>query len=271
MDIKKTLISESKMFNSNSIINQFLESCNPNFKMELSKLFSYFFITYCSFYTMRKHGLIGNQKQCTAWDLIIKSGGKDSCCFHIYSHTPDSFKIIFEDIIMFPNTPVSSIDSSGPIIPFKITHCCRNSFLQIECRKGRHFRGKIIIRCSLTPNCCEGKYQITYFIYFFQSPAFTQKQTGIRWNCGNKVDNSCSISATHTEIDNSNSFSGSIRHGTVKSIYGNIKFSRKHINIFLKIYKDDIFSKIIYIGTSVTGEPIINYLTFCFHRICLFT
>ena len=71
------------------------------------------FITRVSFHTFRNHGLIRNQEQCSNRNTVGKGRNEKGGRFHINGHGTHFSQVIFEFVVVFPNTAVGGVNYAG--------------------------------------------------------------------------------------------------------------------------------------------------------------
>ena len=91
----------------------------------------------------------------------------------VYCHSTGFSQVFLEFFIMFPNTAVGGIDSTGPVITGIVADRGRYGALQHKCRQCRYFGWKIVIGGSFTTDGGDRENKITYFIFLIDPSTFT--------------------------------------------------------------------------------------------------
>src|SRR4030095_10108447 len=173
---------KAQMPHSLAAIDQLFQRINSDFQMPLHIIRGYLLVAFLRFHSLGYHGLITYQQQCPGWNFIIEAHGKNGCRFHVDGISPYVLEVFFEFIIMLPNTTVSSIYGSCPVIDSVITNSGGHSFLQSKGRQCRHFFWEIVVRSTFPAYRCDRQYEITQLVSFFSAATFTQGQYGLGLN-----------------------------------------------------------------------------------------
>src|SRR5215216_7801752 len=118
------IVLETQMLDAAATTPDELQGLYPDPDVPFDIVLGHHLIRRFGLHTLGDHWLIGHEKQRANRNVVGKSCCKDRCSLHVDRHASRATQLIPEAIIVFPDTAIGRVHSTGPIVVTEIADHC---------------------------------------------------------------------------------------------------------------------------------------------------